>query len=62
MSSKRKEKEKKKKRERKRMKIATLCLETRARFEGFMEKANWLGATDLVFATRVDGWSLVSCR
>ena len=34
---KRKEKEKKKKR--KRIKIATLCLETQARFEGYMAKA-----------------------
>ena len=39
MFSKRKGKEKKKKRERKRKKIATLCLEIRARSEGFMAKA-----------------------
>ena len=30
---------KKKKKKRKRIKIATLCLETRARSEGYMEKA-----------------------
>ena len=23
---------------------------------------HWLGVADLVFATRVDGWSLASCR
>ena len=23
---------------------------------------HWLGVTDFVFATRVDGWSLASCR
>ena len=37
MKKKRNEKEKKKKR--KRIKIATLCLETRARSEGYMAKA-----------------------
>ena len=36
---KRKRKEKEKKKKRKRIKIATLCLETRARFEGYMAKA-----------------------
>ena len=43
MSSKKEEKEKdmkkKKKKKRKRLKIATLCLETRARSEGYMAKA-----------------------
>ena len=34
-----KEKEKEKKKKRKRIKIATLCLETRARSEGYMAKA-----------------------
>ena len=34
-----KEKKKKKKKKRKRIKIATLCLETRARSEGYMAKA-----------------------
>ena len=33
------EKEKEKKKKRKRIKIATLCLETRARSEGYMAKA-----------------------
>ena len=36
---KRKEKEKEKKKKRKRKKIAMLCLETRARSEGYMAKA-----------------------
>ena len=36
---KRKRKEKEKKNKRKRIKIATLCLETRARSEGYMAKA-----------------------
>ena len=36
---KRKRKEKEKKKKRKRIKIATLCLETRARSEGYMAKA-----------------------
>ena len=36
---KRKRNEKEKKKERKRIKIATLCLETRARSEGYMAKA-----------------------
>ena len=34
-----KDMKKKKKKKRKRIKIATLCLETRARFEGYMSKA-----------------------
>ena len=34
-----KEKDMKKKKKRKRIKIATLCLETRARSEGYMAKA-----------------------
>ena len=34
-----KEMQKKKKKKRKRIKIATLCLETRARSEGYMAKA-----------------------
>ena len=38
-SSKKKEKEKEKKKKRKRIKIAMLCLETRARSEGYMAKA-----------------------
>ena len=45
--------------------IALLCLEARARSEGYMAKAfnlHWLGVSDLVFATRVDGWSFASCR
>ena len=36
---KRNEKKKKEKKKRKRIKIATLCLETRARSEGYMAKA-----------------------
>ena len=36
---KKKEMKKKKKKKRKRIKIATLCLETRARSEGYMAKA-----------------------
>ena len=36
---KRKRKEKEKKKKRKRIKIATFCLETRARSEGYMAKA-----------------------
>ena len=35
----RKEKEKKKKKKKKKIKIAMLCLETRARSEGYMAKA-----------------------
>ena len=65
-----KKKKKKRKKKRKRIKIATLCLETRARSEGYMAKAfkagvlnlHWLGVTDFVFATWVDRWSLASCR
>ena len=34
-----KEMKKERKKKRKRIKIATLCLETRARFEGYMAKA-----------------------
>ena len=65
-----KEMKKEKKKKRKRIKIATLCLETRARSEGYMAKAfearcpkpSRVGVTDFVFATWVDGWSLASCR
>ena len=65
-----KEMKKKKKKKRKRIKIAMLCLETRARPRGIWRKPlkpgalnlHWLGVTDLVFATWVDGWSLASCR
>ena len=39
MKKKRKRKEKEKKKKRKRIKIAMLCLETRARSEGYMAKA-----------------------
>ena len=39
MEKEKEEKEKEKKKKRKRMKIATLCLETRARSEGYMAKA-----------------------
>ena len=62
---KRKVKEKKKKKQKeKRIKIAMLCLETRARSEGYMAKAFkarcpkplLVGATDLVLATWVDRW------
>ena len=71
------EKEKEEKRGKKRkknkkikIKIVTLCLETRARSEGYWRKPlkpgalnlHWLGVADLVFATWVDGWSLESCR
>ena len=65
-----KEMKKEKKKKRKRIKIAMLYLETRARSEGYMAKAfkarcpkpHWLGVTELVFATWVDGWSLASYR
>ena len=62
-----KEKEKKKKKK----KTVTLCLETRTRSEGVIWlkplkpdalNLNWLGVIDLVFAIRVDGWSLASYR
>ena len=39
MEKEKEEKEKEIKKEKKRIKIATLCLETRARSEGYMEKA-----------------------
>ena len=39
MEKEKEEKEKEKKKKRKRIKIATLCLETRARSEGYMAKA-----------------------
>ena len=39
MRRQKKKREKEKKKKRKRIKIATLCLETRARSEGYMEKA-----------------------
>ena len=49
--------------------IALFCLETRARFKGIWQKPLKLGAliqlvgvADLEFTTRVDGWSLASCR
>ena len=48
-----KEKKKKKKKKGKRIKIATLCLETRARSEGYMAKA---------FKTRCPKPSLVGSR
>ena len=48
-----KEKEKKKKKKRKRIKIATLCLETGARSEGYMAK---------VFKARCPKPSLVGSR
>ena len=50
---KRKRKEKEKKKKRKRIKIETLCLETRARSEGYMAKA---------FKTRCPKPSLVGSR
>ena len=61
---------KKKEIKRKEKKIATLCLETRTRSEGLWRKPlkpgalnlHWLGVADLVFATRLDGWILASCR
>ena len=70
MSSKNKIREKEKVKRKEKTRIALPCLETRARSEGFMAKAfkagalnlHWLGAVDLVFVTRVDGWSLASCR
>ena len=39
LRKKKEEKEKEKKKKRKRIKIATLCLESRARSEGYMTKA-----------------------
>ena len=64
-----KEKGKKKKKTRE-IKVVTLCLETRTRPRGIWRKSlkpdalnlHWLGVIDLEFATRVDGWSLASCR
>ena len=62
-SKKEKKKQKEKEKKKKKIKAVTLCLETRTRFEGYMQKAfeadalslNWLGVIDLVFATRVNG-------
>ena len=50
---KRKKKEKKKKKKKKKIKIAMLCLETRARFERYMAKA---------FKSRCSNPSLVGSR
>ena len=58
-----KEKDMKKKKKRKRIKIATLCLETRARSEGYMAKAfkAWCPKPSLVGSHRLSvrytgGW------
>ena len=61
---KKKKEKKKKKQKEKTIKIAMLCLETRARLRGIWRKPlnpgalnlYWLGATDLVLATWVDKW------
>ena len=52
---KRKRNEKEKKKKRKRIKIATLCLETRARSEGYMAKAfeAWCPKPSLVGSHRL---------
>ena len=62
-----KRKEKEKKRKIKRRKIATLALKPEHSPRGIRRKslkpgALNQGATDLVLATWVDGWSLASCR
>ena len=65
---KRNEKEKKKKRKRKKLQRFALKPEHCPR--GIWQKPlkpgalnlHWLGVTDFVFATWVDGWSLASCR
>ena len=75
MSSKKKknkEKEKKKKRKRKEKeeKLQRFALKPEHGPRGIWRKPlrpgalnlHWLGVTDLVFATWVDGWSLASCR
>ena len=62
-----KEKEKKKKRKKKFQRFA---LKPEHGPRGIWRKPlkpgalnlHWLGVADLVFATRVDGWSLASCR
>ena len=60
----------KKKKKKKKKKIATLCLKPEHGPSGIWQKPlkpgalnlHWLGVTDLVFATRVDGWILASSR
>ena len=67
---KKKKKKKEKKKKRNRIKIAMLCLEPEHGPRGIWRKPlkpgalnlHWLGVTDFVFATWVDGWSLASCR
>ena len=64
-----KEKEKKKKRKRKK-KLQCFALKPEHSPRGIWRKPlkpgalnlHWLGVTDFVFATWVDGWSLASCR
>ena len=64
-----KEKEKKKKRKRKK-KLQCFALKPEHIPRGIWRKPlkpgalnlHWLGVTDFVFATWVDGWSLASCR
>ena len=69
---KRKEKEKKKKRKRKEeeYKLQHFALKPEHGQRSIWRKPlkpgalnlHWLGVADLVFATRVDGWILASCR
>ena len=69
MSSKINKKEKEKERE-KEEKLQRFALKPEHSPRGIWRKPlkpgalnlHWLGVADLVFATRVDGWSLASCR
>ena len=63
-------KQKEKERRKRELKAVTLCLEPEHSPRGIWRKPlkpgalnlHWLGVIDFVFATRVDGWSLASCR
>ena len=72
MSSKKKEKKKKKKKQKEKKRIESHCFALKPEHgpRGIWRKPlkpgalnlHWLGVADLVLATRVDGWSLASCR
>ena len=70
MSSKIKQEKKKKQKEKKRIESRCFALKPENGPRGSWRKTlkpgalnlYWLEAADFVFATRVDGWSLASCR
>ena len=65
-----KEKAKRKRKEKRKKKLQRFALKPEHGPRGIWRKPlkpgalnlDWLGVTDLVFAIRVDGWSLASCR